>query len=156
MPALSVPEWHEMALQGKAPDMRIRIHGTSMSPLIRIDRDYVTICPLNEKAEVGDIVLFADPNRERYVLHRVWKTGEGWALTWGDNCPKPDGWIPEDRLWGKVTLIERGRRTIRPDRASGMRLARVWHRVGWIWRFGRRCNQGIRVRVRRLFPPAKR
>ena len=127
MPTLTISEWHELAREGSAPPMRIQVHGNSMYPMIRINRDYVTIRPPEDRPEAGDIVLFADPPRSRYVLHRVWQTDGDRVLTWGDNCLGPDGWIPLDLVWGRVTLIERGRRTICPDRASGLRLARIWH-----------------------------
>ncbi len=132
---LTVSEWHAMAQSGSTVPMRILIHGNSMYPLVRYERDMVTIMPLEEKPGVGDIVLFFDQPRDRYVLHRVWQAEEDRVLTWGDNCPGPDGWMPWDRVLGKVVLIERGKRNIKPDRAKGLRLARFWHRVGWIHRW---------------------
>lgn len=125
--SLSIPQWHTMALDGNAVPMRIPIHGGSMFPLIRRDRDFVTILPLEEDVQVGDIVLICDPAMDRYVLHRVWRLEKDRALTWGDNCTRADGWQPLDSIWGKATLIERGKRTIHPDRKKGMRLARFWH-----------------------------
>ncbi len=125
---LSVSQWHEMALAGTALPMRIPIHGVSMFPLIRMDRDYVTILPVREPVVPGDIVLFADPEADRYVLHRVIETDGQRVLTCGDNCARSDGWIPMERVWGKAQLIERGRRTIRPDPRKGLRWGRFWRR----------------------------
>ena len=58
--SLTIPRWHAMALDGAAVPMRILIHGGSMYPLIRMDRDYVTILPLNGDIQAGDIVLMHD------------------------------------------------------------------------------------------------
>lgn len=127
---ITIPEWHAMAQAGHPVPMRIPIHGVSMFPLIRIDRDIVTIVPLEGKPEIGDIVLFSDPARGRYVLHRVWKTEEERVLTWGDNCELPDRWLPWDAVWGQAVLIERGRRVIRPDPRKGLIWAKIWHVLG--------------------------
>ena len=156
MRRLSIPEWHELAQEGAAIPMRILIKGNSMFPLIRVNRDYVTIYPLEECPEVGDIVMFADPGRNRYVLHRAWQVREDRVLTWGDNCRAPDGWIPLEMIWGKAVLIERGKRNIEPDRKAGMHLARIWHRVGKVWRFSARYYRTLKSRILRLKKRIKR
>ncbi len=147
---LSIPEWHDMAREGNVIPMRIPIHGGSMFPLVRMDRDFVTIMPLQERPRVGDIVLFVDSDRGKYVLHRVWKAEENRVLTWGDNCDRPDGWMSWDAVWGKAVLIERGKREIHPEAVRGLRMAGIWHRVGKLYRFGKRCVLGIKRRLKRL------
>ena len=59
--SISVPEWHKMAQQGDAPPVRIQLNGSSMEPLIRIRKDYVTIVHMEGSPGIGDIVLFSDP-----------------------------------------------------------------------------------------------
>ena len=145
--SLSIPEWHDLALQGVNVPTRILIGGRSMFPLVRYQKDYVSIIPVSGTLSVGDIVLIADPARKRYVIHRAWQIEEGRILTWGDNCPAPDGWMPMDRIWGKVVLVERGKRTITPDRDAGMRLARFWHPVGKIWRWAGRVSRPLRRKI---------
>lgn len=132
---LSIPQWHAMALEGTKAPMRIPIHGVSMFPLIRMDRDFVTIMPLEERPRIGDIVLFADPKQERYVLHRVWQAEESRVLTWGDNCDHPDGWMSWDAIWGKAVLVERGKKIIQPDPKKGLIQARIWHKLGRKYRW---------------------
>lgn len=132
---LTIPEWHAMAQSGTVVPMRILIHGVSMFPLIRMDQDYVTIMPLTGKITVGDIVLFSDPHQVRYVLHRVWRIEENRVLTWGDNCLRPDPWLPADAIWGKATLIERGNKQIRPHPARGVWMARIWHPLSEVLRW---------------------
>ncbi len=140
---ITVPQWHAMAQEGMILPMRIPIHGNSMYPLVRMDRDMVTIMPVQERPQVGDIVLFADEPRKRYVLHRLWKAEEDRALTWGDNCDRPDGWMPWDAIWGKAVLIERGRLNIKPAPKKGLCWAKAWHRMRKPYRW---ClNQKTRV-----------
>ena len=93
--SISLQQWHQLAQQGAYLPVRIQVNGTSMYPLLRRNRDYVTIHPLNGLPRQGDIVLFSDPDREaRYVLHRVWRVEKDTVLTWGDNCRCADGLIP--------------------------------------------------------------
>ena len=145
---ISIPEWHRLAMEGTAPPARIMLNGGSMFPLIRRNRDYVTVAPLKETPAVGDIVMFTQPDLEKYVMHRVWEVKDGQVLTWGDNCPAPDGWFPRDAVWGKIELIERGRRTIHPDPEKGLRWARFWHKVRPVYLFYLRIKQGIARRIK--------
>lgn len=137
---LSVREWHALAEQGANIPVRITVNGWSMQPLIRKGRDPVTILPLTRGIRQGDIVLFSDPARERYVLHRAWQVEESRVLTWGDNCVSPDGWLPVSAIWGLAVQLERGGRTLRLDSESaakrGMILARYAH-----WR----CRTRVRM-----------
>lgn len=145
--SIDLKTWHELAEEGRRLPLRILIHGVSMYPLIRMDRDYVTIVPLTEPPKVGDIVLFADAERGRYVLHRLWRLSGEKAETWGDNCDASDGFMPLGNIWGRVELIERGGRRIVPDAAKGLRLARFWHVAG---RYLRRLRGIARAVYRRL------
>ena len=140
---LSVTEWHLLAEEGNAPPVRIQLQGNSMFPLIRVNRDYVTVAAPDGEFAVGDIVLFADEKRDRYVMHRVWEVKEDRILTWGDNCDGPDGWLPLSAVWGKAVLIKRGRRRIVPEPKKGMRRAKLWHRLGKVYRFAAKVKNKI-------------
>lgn len=129
--SLSVEQWHEIAEQGADIPVRITVNGVSMLPLIRRDRDYVTVVPLKRKPVVGDIVLFTNDGA-RYVLHRVWAVDDGRTMTWGDNCVNPDGWIPSENVLGLAVKLERDDETIMLDtdsaRREGIRNAEKTHR----------------------------
>ena len=148
--SLSIPEWRKLAGEGAAPPVRIQLNGNSMFPLIRWNKDYVTIVPLEDDPSIGDIVLFCDGGTERYVVHRVWELSGDTAVTWGDNCPAPDGRIPRGALCGKVALIERGKRKITPDPRKGIRWAKFWHRAGKIYRRCQVYRISISRRIKRL------
>lgn len=127
--SLSIPEWHQMAMDGNAPPVRIPLNGYSMFPLIRRGRDFVTIIPLDRRLMLGDIVLIAEPDTGRYVMHRVWEIQDDQVLTWGDHCAGPDRWSPLDMIWGRAIRIERGNRVIHPNPKKGMRWAKFWHKA---------------------------
>lgn len=148
--ALSIPEWHRLAEEGNAPPVRIMLNGGSMHPLIRWNRDYVTVVPVKGETGIGDIVLFWDADRDRYVVHRVWDIKDGRVMTWGDHCKEPDGWLPLDAVWGKIVLIERGKRRIIPDPKKGVRWARFWHKGGIVYRKYKMYRAAIERRLKKL------
>ena len=146
----SIPEWHQLALEGLAPPVRLQLNGTSMFPLIRLKRDFVTVVQTEGIPVRGDIVLFSDPEKARFVVHRVWKVKDGKVLTWGDNCPNPDSWLPIESVWGKIVLIERGRRKIKPDPQKGIRWAVFWHQVRKGYCLSQKCRNDILRSVKKL------
>lgn len=147
---ISILKWHQLAESGVAPPVRIQLNGESMFPLVRKNRDYITVVPLKEMPIAGDIVLFYEQYTERYIVHRVWDVKDEQIMTWGDNCQKPDGWQPQDVVWGKITQIERGKRTIYLNPKKGMKWARFWHIIGKSYRFGMRCVYAVKRRIKKL------
>lgn len=141
--SLSIPEWHRMAVEGTAPPVRIQLDGDSMYPLIRRNCDYVTVARLEEQPVAGDLVLFVDGNTKRYVVHRIHEVKDETVLTWGDNCVAPDGWIPLDSVWGKISFIERGKHKIFPDPNKGLRWAKTWRRIRPLYSLYLRIRQAI-------------
>ncbi len=141
--SLSIPEWRRMVEEGGAPPVCIQLRGYSMFPLIRYQRDHVTIVPLEAPPVPGDIVLFTDPSDDRYVMHRVWEVKDGEALTWGDNCDDSDGWIPLGEIWGKALQVERGSLTIPMNAQRGIRWAAFWHCVIRTYRYPVRKIKGL-------------
>lgn len=122
---ISVETWHNLALEGGDIPVSIFLNGDSMRPLIRRNRDKVTILPLRRPVKKGDIVMFAAPNG-RYVVHRVWKCSENRIITLGDHCTKPDAPLEADRIWGIVTRVERGDNLLPVDTPWARGLGRVW------------------------------
>ena len=123
--ALSVEQWRNLTGEGLYIPVRIRLAGNSMWPLIRINRDHVTVLPLKRPLERGDIVLFSD-DLGRYVVHRVWKLDENCVITLGDHCVLPDAPLRHDQVWGLVTKLERGRRVISLDTSAARLYGRFW------------------------------
>lgn len=122
---ISVETWHDLALVGGKIPVKITLAGDSMRPLIRRDKDKVTILPLSRPVKKGDIVLFAYPNG-RYVVHRVWKCSEDRVITLGDHCTKPDAPLETQSIWGIVTKVERADRLLPVDTPLARGVGRVW------------------------------
>ncbi|MGI6238235.1 MAG: S24/S26 family peptidase [Christensenellales bacterium] len=149
---LSVLDWQRATAGGADIPIRFKVNGVSMRPLIRKDRDFVTIMPLRRAPRVGEIVLFYRPGAgANYVLHRVWKVRGERVRTLGDGCLYPDAWMDAAQIWGVATLIERGERGIDPNRARWRAFGRVWMAMWWgrrwVWR-GRRVLGRVMRAVR--------
>lgn len=123
--SISVEAWHRLALEGSWIPIQIPLDGDSMQPWIRRQRDLVTIVPLQRPVRRGDIVLFAD-DAGRYVVHRVWKQKDGFVITLGDHCTKPDHPLRPEQIWGLVTKVTRGGWTIPVDNAPARNFGRFW------------------------------
>lgn len=123
--SISVEDWHALATEGSDIPITVCLNGDSMGPLIRKNKDKVTILPLRRAARAGDIVLFAD-STGRYVVHRVWKCSEDRVITLGDHCKRPDPPLQCWQVWGLVTQVKRGNRNIPVDNPIARRLGKLW------------------------------
>lgn len=90
--------------------MRFTAHGTSMQPLVR-DGDVLFVKPAKARPiRTGDIVLCrTDP--ENLLVHRVIRKKKSERgsrfLVQGDQVDQPDGWIPQEQVFGRLVSIER-------------------------------------------------
>lgn len=131
---LSIEQWIALREGGvKATPIWFTVVGGSMRPLIRVNRDRVMLVSVEpEDVKVGDIVLFPGHFRGGdYCLHRVYRLDGDRVQTFGDGNPRPDGWMPRERILGKAKLIQRGQRTIDCDDPKQRKRADRWVRL---WR----------------------
>lgn len=115
-----------------------------MSPLIK-DGDILTVSPLFRSAPaLGEVVAFTDPLTGRLLVHRVIaKKGQAYLIK-GDRVRGPDGVIGLDNILGRLTGIERDRKTIRfglgPERLIILLLCRMSSCLPLL------CSLGQRIR----------
>lgn len=149
--SLPIGEWHRLGQAGEIIPVTITLAGDSMRPLIRRDRDKVTIIPLSRALMIGDIVLFQG-GPERYVVHRVYRIRDGFVQTLGDNCFNPDPWMKKEQVMGLVVRMERGGRSFLLDSEASRRWGRFWmaiHPIRMIYRRARSLAGRI---YRKVFP----
>lgn len=101
--------------------------GSSMLPFIRGGKDSVTLSKCGP-SEVGDIALVRLPG-PRYVLHRIVEVKDGRITLMGDGNIAGTEQCGEGDVLGKVTSINRGRRTVIPGKA------RLWRSLKPIRRY---------------------
>ncbi len=147
---ISVEQWHELALEGISSAVTLRLDGESMRPLIRKQRDSVTVFPVSRPIKKGDIVLFIRHDGT-YVIHRAYKIKGEAVITLGDNCVEFDAPIPVSSVWGLAVRLERNGKRINLDSAlsraygiMGMYTRPARFALRELLRFGARIKKGIR------------
>ena len=88
----------------------MRPNGISMMPLIRPDKDLVTIVSPDELKK-DDIVLFVRPSGQ-FVLHRIFEIKKGRYNIIGDNQKVIEFKVPRERIVAKVKSIQRDGETV--------------------------------------------
>lgn len=148
--SIAMETWCKLAEEGSAPPVTICLEGDSMRPLIRRGKDPVTIIPLYRPLQKSDVVLFR--LGERYIVHRVWKLEAGRVRTFGDNCWKPDPWIPESQVLGLVVKYSRSGKVHQLDTRQSRAWGRIWMAIHPL----RLCYKRLRALAgrcyRRFFP----
>lgn len=146
----------EVLRDGKV--LRFRGHGASMEPLVR-DGDILWVEPVDARGvRCGDTVLFHDA-QGRVVVHRVIGvdagfTGRRFTLQ-GDAVLRPDGVIPQARIFGRLAAIERDGKRIEMDQP-------VMRVLGWLallrsrWSLGRGRLGRLSGRLARQLPVLRR
>ncbi len=122
--SLSVEQWHRLALDGACTSVNLKLSGASMQPLIRKEKDTVTVVPVFRELKCGDIVLVSRADGV-YVVHRVRKITVNSVQTLGDRCVAADDWMPLSAVWGMAVRLERNGRTVNLDSA----FSRVYGRI---------------------------
>ena len=100
-------------------NVRFRVKGNSMYPLLRDSKDEVTLSPLNCTPKVNDIVLFR--YRGKHVLHRIISfdgdtytiQGDGIYLSC-ETCKLDDivGTVTQIHKKGKVPIVTTSKRSL--------------------------------------------
>ncbi|MBN1543323.1 S24/S26 family peptidase [candidate division KSB1 bacterium] len=108
---------------------RFQANGGSMAPFIR-NGDIIIVAPIFGKIRNGDVIAFIDRRGERLKIHRAIRSSGGAFLMRGDNSPKPDGWVPQSAVLGKIIGVE--------HLGKCVRLGLGWERraIAYFSRFG--------------------
>ena len=111
----SISEWISVT-QNKDITVPITLHTTSgsMLPMIRINKDTVTVIPCELKdVQTGDIVLIRKPDTSAgVILHRLYRIKKDTLITLGDNMRQPDKEENAEMLLGRPVSITGPRRNI--------------------------------------------
>lgn len=123
---ISIPQWVEMIQDGAEITVQTLLHGISMQPMIRMDRDPVTICPVRKPLQAADVILFT--NGQKYIVHRIYKISPDGAMvqTLGDNCIHPDRPIPAEQVLGIAVHYYRNGKLHRLDTPAAHRWGKFW------------------------------
>jgi signal peptidase I len=98
-------------------------HGPSMHPTLKPGDALQVLAYGNNKARIGDVIAFRDPQTGRNVVHRVVSIDSRGVRTRGDNNTRIDPWIlkPKDII-GIVVRRQRNQTSIK---VAGRRKGRI-------------------------------
>ena len=121
--------------------VRFKIKGYSMYPLLRNNKDEVTLSPFDRDPEVMDIILFR--YRGKHVLHRVIAIdgdryiikGDGICLSY-EHCTRSD-------IIGVVTAIHKNRTLETTSKRLKLYIF-FWHRLSF-------CRRYLLALLRRVY-----
>lgn len=114
----------------KEGHLLLPIKGVSMMPMLRQNQDCVVVssCGFDELS-LWDVVLYYNPERDAYILHRLlWKgkrKGVNTAVILGDNCITLE-YVPEEWILGKLTSFFRGEKEVQLDDPRYQRYVALW------------------------------
>lgn len=126
---ISLEKWKELGENGVSIPMRIPLHGSSMSPLIRSEKDIVTIMPLVRDPMIGDIVLLNGGNGKT-IAHRVYKVFPDGIQTWGDNCRNADPPRKRKDIYGLIVSMDRDGKIHQLDTDKQRAYGIIWMKYG--------------------------
>ena len=100
-------------------ELTYRIVGVSMNPLLRQDRDLITVLrndlapkDTNGRFHKHDVVLYKRHSDGAYVLHRIVEVREKDYVILGDNCVKREYGITDEDILGVMTSFVRDGKTV--------------------------------------------
>lgn len=85
------------------------VHGFSMVPLIRQDKDLTIIKKITGDLHKYDIILYR--RGQKLILHRIVKIKNGKYIIAGDNCANKEYDITDKNIIGILSSIERNAKT---------------------------------------------
>lgn len=104
-----------------------RFVGTSMNPLLKQDRDLVTVTrKTDRRCHRGDVVLYKRPADGAYVLHRVVEVRPDSYVILGDNCVRREYGITDRDILGVMTSFLRDGKQVSVDHPVYRLYVAVW------------------------------
>lgn len=94
----------ELTDQGK--EVSMLVSGSSMTPFLGHQRDYIYFKKPDRPLRRGDMVFYQRPTGQ-YVMHRIWKVKpEGYYIV-GDAQTEIEGPVREEQIFAIITKVQR-------------------------------------------------
>lgn len=101
----------ELVEQGK--EVSLLITGSSMSPFLIHERDYIYFERPSRALGKGDMVFYQRDNGQ-YVMHRIWKVKPDGLYIVGDAQTEIEGPVREEQIFAIITKVKRDGQWIKP------------------------------------------
>jgi signal peptidase I len=136
------------AVVGRGASFRFTARGFSMMPFIQ-NGDVITVSDSTvNPVRLGTVVAFVAGNGKLIVHRIVGRTGDE-RLVKGDNLTEDDGWVPNGRILGCVTRVERRGCAVRFGLGPERLFIAFLSRRGWLMPFLAPVRKFIWPQIRR-------
>lgn len=115
-------------LADKGETVSTVVSGSSMTPFLSANRDFVFMKKAEAPLKIGDIVLFTRENGD-YVLHRIKKIKYGGYYLVGDRQTAIEGPVPYKSIRCVVTAVRRKNKLITSKNPVWFFYAKIWIRL---------------------------
>ena len=112
-----------IAEEGKV--VSLRIAGSSMSPFLCHERDWIYFTRPDRALRRGDMVFY-QRDTGQYVMHRICRVKEDGYYLVGDGQTQVEGPIRRDQIFGLIYCVRRKGRKIQPGDFWWEFFAHVW------------------------------
>lgn len=121
----------------------VPIHGVSMLPILRQKTDCVVVEDASfQDLKPMDVVLYYNPDRDMYILHRLlWKENHT-AKILGDNCTTIEN-VPEDKIRGRMSEFFRGEKGVKTTDPGYRLYVSLWARPWKMRVFLLKCRNKV-------------
>lgn len=102
--------------------------GVSMLPMLRQDKDVITIVKKQGRCKKYDVALYRRGNK--YTIHRVVDVLPDGYVILGDNCMYKELDITDENILGVMVSFVRGKKEIAMDHWGQKLYARIWY---WLY-----------------------
>lgn len=94
----------ELTEQGK--EVSLLISGSSMSPFLIHQRDYIYFKKPDRELKKGDMVFYQRDSGQ-FVMHRIWKVRPDGYYIVGDAQTAIEGPVRRDQIFARITKVQR-------------------------------------------------
>ena len=115
-----------IAEEGKV--VSLRIAGSSMSPFLAHDRDYIYFTKPDRELKRGDMVFYQRLNGQ-YVMHRIWKKKEGAYYIVGDAQTEIEGPVRREQIFALIIKVKRKGKILQPGSFWWEFCEHIWIRL---------------------------
>ena len=116
----------ELSDEGKVVSMRIA--GSSMSPFLCHNRDYIFFTKPDRPFRRGDMVFY-QRGTGQYVMHRIWKQDSRGFYIVGDAQTVIEGPVREDQIFALIIKVQRKGKILQPGDFWWEFFEHVWIRI---------------------------
>ena len=116
----------ELAEEGRVVSMLIA--GSSMSPFLCHNRDYIYFTKPDRELRRGDMVFY-QRDTGQYVMHRIYKRKKDDYYMVGDAQTQIEGPLKQDQIFARIIKVKRKGRIIEPGNFWWEFFEHVWIRI---------------------------